>query len=30
VLTPESRIAGEKKDSIIKSIILKVKVPTKE
>ncbi len=30
VLTPESRIAGEKKDSIIRSIILKVKVPTKE
>ncbi|MBP5702372.1 MAG: MoxR family ATPase [Lachnospiraceae bacterium] len=30
VLTPESRIAGEKKDAIIKSIILKVKVPTKE
>ncbi|MBP5471920.1 MAG: MoxR family ATPase [Lachnospiraceae bacterium] len=30
VLTPESRIAGEKKDSIIKCIILKVKVPTKE
>lgn len=29
VLTPESRIAGEKKDSIIRSIILKVKVPTK-
>ena len=30
VLTPESRIAGEKKDAIIRSIILKVKVPTKE
>ena len=30
VLTPEARIAGEKKDSIIQSIILKVKVPTKE
>ncbi|MBR7090277.1 MAG: MoxR family ATPase [Lachnospiraceae bacterium] len=29
VLTPESRIVGEKKDSIIRSIILKVKVPTK-
>ena len=30
VLTPESRIAGEKKDSLIKSIVLKVKIPTKE
>jgi len=30
VLTPESRIAGEKKESIIKTLILKVKIPSKE
>ena len=30
VLTPESRIAGEKKESIIETLILKVKIPSKE